>query len=64
MDTELIKAVAEAVGAFPIIGVLIYLLVRETNQKEKLLTMLVDQQCQHTKDIIEMVRLGFEKRIV
>jgi hypothetical protein len=57
MDAETIQAIAQ----LPIIGVLIYLLVREQAQKEKLLDQLCVQAAQHAKDLLELAIRGLSK---
>lgn len=43
----------------PLIGVLIYLLIRENSQKEKLLAELLLQAANHSKDLVEMACHGY-----
>lgn len=54
MDADVIKALAE----WPIVVILLYLLVREQAQKEKLLTELLNQARQHAEHLVELACHG------
>lgn len=43
----------------PIIGILIFLLYRESNAKEKLLAELLLQAAKHSRDLVEMACHGY-----
>lgn len=44
----------------PVIGILIYLLVREGNKSDKLLGEMLLMSRQHAKDLVEMACHGFK----
>jgi len=58
MDNELVKALLE----LPLTAVLIFLLYRESGQKEKLLAQLVEQAKQHAENLVRMVECGYLDR--
>lgn len=51
MDIELIKAL----GDLPITALLIYLLVRQQGENEKLLTQLIESERCHARNIIDII---------
>jgi len=58
VDNELAKALLE----LPLTAVLIFLLYRESSQKEKLLAQLIEQAKQHAENLVEMARCGYLDR--
>lgn len=59
VDASLIEAIAK----LGIDGILIYLLLREQAQKEKLLDQLVIQARQHAENLVQMACRGFVARV-
>lgn len=54
MDIELIKAL----GDLPVVAILIYLIIRQQAEKEKLLAALIERECAHAKDLVSIVMSG------
>lgn len=51
MDIEVIKALA----SLPLEAVLIYLIIRQQSQIEKLLACMVENERNHTRDLLEVL---------
>lgn len=56
MDIELIKAL----GDLPIVGILIYLLVREQGTNEKLLMSIIESERDHARNLVNIACHGLD----
>jgi len=54
MDPETIKALADV----PVVGVLIFLLVRQQLQNEKLLLQFAESEREHAKNLVTILTSG------
>lgn len=56
MDVELIKALAD----LPIMGILIYLLVKEQGTNEKLLMSIIESEREHARNLVNIACHGLD----